>query len=185
MYDGAPVTNHADGHICVGDNVAVLYEYKPVPGEKLAGKGKRTAIIEYGRVQSMSWFVKKKECAVCKVHLEEEKASLVCKWYRVLKESDGSNKQVCGTSAWRLPMNEVERFNIECTMPNVLSAVRRVSCPEHKCCLLHPEDEVYAKHQLQRYFQHINQSAAQLKKNPDFVKPPRPKYDQLKLQQEF
>ena len=185
MYDGALLTNHADGHICVGDDVAVLYEYTPGKGGKPAAKAKRTAIVEYGQVQSMSWFVNKKERAVFKVHLEEEKASLVCKWYRRLKESDGSDKQLHGTSAWRLPMNEIEGYNIECTMPSVLSAIRMMPCPEHKCCLLHPDDEVYAKQQLQRYMKHINQSAAQLKKNPDFAKCPRPNHDQLKLQREF
>lgn len=135
----------------------------------------------------MSWFVNKKERAVFKVHLEEEKAFLVCKWYRALEHSDGSHKLVYGAPAYYLPMQEKEGFNIDCTMPSALTAVWMVHCPEHKCCacLLHPADQAYAEQQLKKYMQHINQTAPQKKKNPVFVKDPRPNHDKLKQQLEL
>ena len=74
LYDGSLVSNHADGHICHGDTVAVLFEHDPVATRgpaRSAAKSKRVAHLYFGHVQTMSWYVNKKDRTVSRAHLEE------------------------------------------------------------------------------------------------------------------
>ena len=184
LCDGSLVSSHEDGHICDGDTVAVLFEHDPVAGRRSA-KAKRIAHLYYGHVQTMSWHVNRKDCTVHRVHLEEAKASLVCKWYVKYLEKDNSQLMIDGKLAYVLPVHEAEGFNNKVDMPNVLSAVRMRFCPEEKCCLLHPEDQQYAEKQRQRFTAYLNLTDAQKKKRSEFLKDPRPNHDKLKSQVDF
>ena len=82
-----------------------------------------------------------------------------------------------------LPVHEQEGSNLDVEMSSVLSAVRMRGCPE--CLLLHLGDVEYAQRQLDRYNNFLNQTAAQKKKNPEFLKVPRPNHDEVKLQLDF
>ena len=84
-----------------------------------------------------------------------------------------------------LAVHEQEGSNLDVEMSSVLSAVRMRGCPEYKCLLLHLGDVEYAQRQLDRYTNFLNQTAAQKKKNPEFLKVPRPSHDEVKLQLDF
>lgn len=184
LYDGSLVSNHEDGHICDGDTITVLFERDPVAGRRPA-KCKRVAHVYYGHVQTISWYVNRKDRTVHRVHLEEANASLVCKWYVKYLRQDDSHVLIDGKLAYALHVHEAEGVNNKVDMPNVLSAVRMRFCPEEKCCLLHPEDQQYVEKQRQRFTAYLNLTGAQKKKRGEFVKDPRPNHDKLKSQVDF
>ena len=189
LYDGALVSTHEDGHICIGDSVVVVFEHDLVDSKgrtKAAKFGrKREGHLWYGQVQSLSWFYNKKLRAVKKAHLDEGKASLVVNWYHPLEDTRKSHTNHYGSPPYVLPVHEQEGFNLNVEMSSVLSAVRMRTCPEYKCCLLHLDDVDYAQRELDRYNKFLNQSFAQKKKCPEFIKEPRPNHDEVKLQLDF
>ena len=91
FYDGALISNHKDGHICDNDTVAVLFEHDPVQDGRLP-HGKRVSHLYYGHVQSISWFVNKKERTVHRLHFEEAGASLIL---QVVSTDPGNRWQPC------------------------------------------------------------------------------------------